>query len=117
MGRTTKERISTEELKARIDEGARYLDVIKPGWVDEIDLTKLDMSFASIGFESDCGCIAAQLSEDGNGFEFMFHNNMTYAESSILGLWFADGEVADYVKLTKLWKEEILRRRGQAAAS
>ncbi len=51
--------ISTDEAEARVARGAVYLDGVRPGWHDEIDVGTLRL-------HDPCGCIVGQLM--GTGF-------------------------------------------------
>lgn len=51
--------ISQEDARARVANGAAYLDQVKPGWFNQIDTDTLTMI-------NPCGCIVGQLCGDYN---------------------------------------------------
>lgn len=66
-------------FRAQVDRGVALLDREQPGWRDDVDPTKLDMS-------STCGCILGQVFDRG---PFAVHSG--YIEGlTELNIWSAD---------------------------
>lgn len=105
---------SLEELKKKMKNGIEYLDKSFPDWIEKIDVDKLKMS-------DPCSCVLGQLF---GGFwnlskhwcpggwgreEFCFW-------AGERGFWagergFSVGTVYEYQILTKLWRDEIIKRK------
>lgn len=100
-----------KSMSEAVIRGAAFLDRVRPGWEDEIDLDLFDMGH---GFPSDsegkCGCVGAQLC--GNYTEFKTEYGVDSSSSAVMGFDLTedcDWPFAWY-DLTNLWKAEIRRR-------
>jgi hypothetical protein len=109
----------SEILKQRVASGITWLDENRPGWLDRIDLDRLDLS-------SPCRCILGQewLDEspeaDPNfAFEEAFEAWNSWNDDPAwdveLGFELYRPSDEDYVELTAVWKSEILRLRAERA--
>jgi hypothetical protein len=102
--------------------GMAVLDQRAPGWLDRIDLERLDMAFGvHEPSPGSCGCVLAQVDAqtkqsgvghyidarirligddaDANGFEWAVDHGFN-----------SDGDV-DFEELTEAWRQVILARR------
>lgn len=90
----------------RVEKGAAYLDDRYPGWVERIDLDKLDMLNATC-------CVLAQASGKN------YHTLPPAVRESAVNLGFTLHDTAEYdsswVVLTNSWADLIRRRRAVAS--
>lgn len=109
---------SIEELQARVDKGAAWLDEVNPGWWDRVVINKLHMIHS-------CSCVLGQLyADDCTGFQSGFG----YAKVNLVPKTGTDNNAADfgfdvhrdvnndvdtaeYGVLQTLWIEKINERR------
>lgn len=89
-----------DEVRRDIARGSAYLDDVSPGWHDEVDTETLDLN-------SGDRCVLGQLPVGSRVFE-------QYSISWLAdhGFWFAGGNLADYVVLTREWVSHIEQARG-----
>lgn len=86
-------------FEKQIARGAKYLDKHFPGWVSRIDLDTFDTN--------DCNqCVVSQGTEN----DYYEWENKNGVEEALRCGFLADNEV-DWDALTRLWREEVLRRR------
>lgn len=92
--------IEIKELRKRVEAGAKFLDVVKPGWKKKIDLKKLDL-------QNSFTCVIGEVY--GNFFEGTKElqierdrNNL----AEILGFDMPESESYDarFATLTRIWK-------------
>lgn len=91
-----------KQVRARVAAGAAFLDVLKPGWDDKIDLAKLDVR----DFDN---CVLGQLvggySSAAVGLE--------WRQASALGFAYdPDNDEITEALLTRRWRKVIEGRRG-----
>lgn len=108
-----------DTIEARVARGAALLDEKLPGWVDRINLDKLDLTCG-------CHCILGQ-TWDGNGDvgeEYWLHAERLFDDDSDLfvapadhGFNAHDGEGEEYAALAIEWRRLILARRAGAEVS
>lgn len=92
-------------LQTRVRKGARLLDKESPGWIDKINLKKLNV-------DSMDNCILAQIY---GGFVTGIDTlKLKYNAPSDYGF---DGHEADRQSLTSIWNDLILSRREKIAIS
>lgn len=103
----------TATIPERVAKGAALLDEKLPGWVDRIDLDRLNV-------QSGCDCILGQefsgsATEDAPGFVIglfgLFGGELT--EAMLHGFTIGGG-YDTFPALTREWRRVILARRGQA---
>lgn len=108
-----KERIERPTIAERVAAGVRWLDVNRPGWDDQIDLTRLVLS-------SPCFCVLGQL--DGSYDESPALDEIDDPDTlgfnadarPDLGLrGFSDRMMADFEALDAEWKRVIAGRRAE----
>ncbi len=86
-------------LKNRVEAGAKFLDVMSPGWEKKIDLSVLDLGLPNT-------CVLGEIFgnyEDGK-------DALGIEEAAAEGLGFqvsGDGVGSAYTRLTNVWKEFI----------
>lgn len=101
-----------DTIEARVTRGAQLLDERLPGWVDRIDLDRLNLA-------SSCNCILGQKFGDYlDGIDALFNCQNTDAINHGFDAFEdegADAEAAEYEALTAEWRRVILARREQAA--
>lgn len=111
--------MSTESIEARVARGVALLDEKLPGWIERIDLDKLDLA-------SGCNCILGQTwskgDDDGRftAFELQADALGLYGEDENDYGFNAGGEDyfedrPEYDALTAEWRRVILARRGGAS--
>lgn len=96
----------------RVAAGAAWLDAERPGWVERIDLDRLDL-------ESPCRCILGQ--EFGDYFEAIWNEEINTPDTAACGFTVADlaviGRAAgdrEFAALTAEWRRVITERRAAA---
>lgn len=101
-------------LKATVAHGARWMDQNHPGWHDKINTAKLAMEFTRPQSNRlGKSCIGAQLSREGNYWDFMAENNLFGGRAARLGLNLNLCQSRNWQYPTRLWKNEIRERRRQ----
>lgn len=110
----------TDNIATRVARGAALLDEKLPGWVDMIDLDRLDI-------RSPCRCVLGQTWHDKESrAPFFRHSAALFGEddnqfSNEIKHGFNGGDderfgnVEEYDALTDEWRRVILARRGEAA--
>lgn len=110
----------TATIAEKIAAGAAFLDEHEPGWVDRIDVDRLDLA-------SMCGCVLGQLEIVHRGWSDRPRTNpyewarVRYAlplpRARELGFQSTQPLGPEYERLTAEWRELILARRvGDGAA-
>ncbi len=92
------------DIAARVAAGAQWLDDNVPGWVDLIDLDRLDL-------RSTCRCVLGQLFDD---YDFAPRDARWYSGDYGFDA-VGDHLTAEYVALTDAWTRLITTRRQRAA--
>lgn len=97
-----------ETLRAKA--GATLLDIVRPGWADEIDLSQLDLASCE-------GCVLGQLYgryENGAAHLFAMEDNGPRADTAARAgfvSWGPSEKTADYSRLTAAWRRQIEKRQ------
>ncbi len=94
-------------LRKRIELGAQVLDEVHPGWVDRIDLEKLNLGSYSC-------CVVGQLN-DGTFTGPSLRLARTVGCSDVAALGFDVYDSESYTELTEEWTALIEERRHLAA--
>ncbi len=120
-------------FEAQIANGVALLDEKVPGWLDRIDVKRLDMESGQM-LNSECGCVLTQLDaicdwpvDDGTGTFADERYDIGVYERGLLGLRLTYDSAADYgfctgdddipwSRLTAEWKNTIARLRAEAGA-
>jgi hypothetical protein len=101
--------VSAASIAERVNAGAAWLDQHQPGWVDRIDLDRLNL-------EATCHCILGQLHGD-------YYEALDDLGRRVPGQWTAEGlgfnastRSADeeYDELTAAWRQLIEQRRAES---
>lgn len=104
--------VDASALKARVAAGAAYLDEVRPGWHDAVNVERLSMDHPE-------DCVIGQVFGDYDDYVNAQGIGRDLAEG--LGLFSQyQGDTADwlnsYAILTDLWREVITGRQGADAA-
>jgi hypothetical protein len=96
-----------EQIRERVERGAKFLDEQMPEWIDEIDLNTLAL-------RSPCRCVLGQLFGDySEGVDAL---DLDFPDEEDRGFHIAFDETRSrWEELTEAWKSLILARR-QAAS-
>jgi hypothetical protein len=111
-------------ITERVERGAALLDERRPGWLDLIDLDRLDLT-------SGCDCVAGQAGggEPGGYTETLAILGLSAGDDEIEHGFDAEADVdlpvgefsaaisREYAALTEAWRDLITRRREIAQAS
>lgn len=108
---------------AQITRGVALLDARMPGWLDRIDIDRLDMSFGAFSYSRpDCGCVLAQvnaMSKAGFGLYGAGLRALGLTGGEDMACGFALPFLAserDWPVLTAEWAETIRQLRAERAA-
>lgn len=110
--------ITQAEANTRVARGAAYLDQVRPGWQDRIDVGTLTL-------HDPCGCIVGQLCpmkeplcRFTRGLEALGMVYKPYGQAATLGLDLRMEELSDqdpreqaFAPLQNAWIQEIAQRR------
>jgi hypothetical protein len=100
----------SDELAERVERGAALLDERRPGWWDEVDLSKLDLN-------SCCRCVLGQLwGHYWRGAAELFGCPFYNADAAAGAAGFDAQDESHFPALTDLWRAAIERRRTQVPA-
>ena len=97
-----------DPISERVERGAALLDEKQPGWLDMIDLARLDIG-------SSCNCVGGQIGRAlhlGTFVDVMGDLGLRASEEAEYG--FEHDAEADYDELTAAWRTLILARRAAA---
>lgn len=93
-------------IAERVEAGAAWLDLNRPGWVDRIDLETLDLG-------EPCRCILGQeYGEYQNMPDLLWESGLVHPygfNAAVFGTWAQRTDEFD--ALTAAWRELIERRR------
>lgn len=109
VGHAVSAALTTGALRERVELGMTWLDARHPGWIDLIDLQRLDVA-------SPCRCLLGQvigefdLSVAGLDMDMAAELGFDATHTRT-----RQGLVAEYAALTEVWRAAILQRRAEVA--
>jgi len=92
--------LTESELNERIDKGVEYLDRVRPGWADEIDLEHLHLV-------TGCQCVIGQLHGDYSKWCRSTDSVDGVAHGFSFSVWEILAGLADWKVLDRLWIARI----------